>query len=276
VRSTAAARTINAGAVGPVDTAIIDYTNVAAMTRAAEGCTQAVHLVGILKASARNTYAAAHEATCRALVAAAQQAGLHRIVYVSILGSDPSSRNACLASKGRAERILLEGPVPAVVLRVPMVLGENDYASRSLAGRARARRVVMLRAASREQPIDARDVVEGIVAALERPGLEGCTFDLAGPESLSRADLVRRAGRVVGGSPSIVSLPLGLGLAAAAVAEAISREPPVTRAMLGVLDHDDDIDPRPAATRLGIALTPLDDTLRSVLAHEQEPRKEEA
>ena len=32
--------------------------------------------------------------------------------------------------------------------------------------------------------------------------------------------------------------------------------------MLGVLDHDDDIDPRPACARLGLALTPLDETLR--------------
>jgi hypothetical protein len=31
--------------------------------------------------------------------------------------------------------------------------------------------------------------------------------------------------------------------------------------MLEVLQHDDDIDPGPALARLGIALTPLDDTL---------------
>jgi hypothetical protein len=31
--------------------------------------------------------------------------------------------------------------------------------------------------------------------------------------------------------------------------------------MLGVLEHDDRIDPLPAARRLGLALTPLDRTL---------------
>jgi NADH dehydrogenase len=265
VRSTAAARALNAASAEPVDTAIIDYGDVAAMARAAEGCACAVHLVGILKASSGNTYEAAHEATCRALAGAAEQARLRRIVYVSILGADPASRNACLASKGRAERILLEGAVPAVILRVPMVIGEGDYASAALASRARAKRVVLLRGASREQPIDAADVVEAVVAALDRPGLERIGLDLAGPESLSRADLVRRAARLVGGTPSIVSLPLGLGLLAAAVAERLSADPPVTRAMLGVLDHDDDIDPRPAAERLGIRLTPLDETLERVV-----------
>ena len=32
--------------------------------------------------------------------------------------------------------------------------------------------------------------------------------------------------------------------------------------MLGVLDHDDDIDPKPCCDRLGLKLTPLDETLR--------------
>jgi len=53
------------------------------------------------------------------------QAGtrLERIVYLSILGSLPDSPNPCLASKGRAERMLLEDRVAATVLRVPMVIG---------------------------------------------------------------------------------------------------------------------------------------------------------
>ena len=80
-----------------------------------------------------------------ALAQAAARAGLERIVYLSIVGAGPDSPNACLASKGRAEDILLAGPVPAIVLRLPMVLGEGDYASQALAQRARARVAVGLR-----------------------------------------------------------------------------------------------------------------------------------
>ena len=39
-------------------------------------------------------------------------------------------------------------------------------------------------------------------------------------------------------------------------------DPPVTRAMLGVLNHDDDVDPAEPCRRLGLELTPLDETLR--------------
>ena len=39
--------------------------------------------------------------------------------------------------------------------------------------------------------------------------------------------------------------------------------------MLGVLEHDDRVDPRPACEALGIQLTPLDDTLRRVVSGDE-------
>ena len=52
--------------------------------------------------------------------------------------------------------------------------------------------------------------------------------------------------------------------------EKLSAAPPVTPAMLGVLEHDDDVDPEPARRALGIELTPLDEALRRGLASEAE------
>jgi hypothetical protein len=48
--------------------------------------------------------------------------------------------------------------------------------------------------------------------------------------------------------------------------EALLANPPVTPAMLEVLDHDDRVDPGAACRRLGIELTPLDEMLRRCLA----------
>ncbi len=60
-------------------------------------------------------------------------------------------------------------------------------------------------------------------------------------------------------------LPLALGLLIAAVMDKTMRDPPVTRDMLRILDHDHDVDGRAAAGQLGISLTGLDDTLRCML-----------
>jgi NADH dehydrogenase len=244
---------------------VVNYLAADEMIAAMAGATQVVHLVGIIKESASSRYADAHEGATAVVMRAAAAAGATRILYLSILGSSPASANACLASKGRAEQALLAGPVPALVLRVPMVLGEGDYASAALAARARKRLNVLLRGASLEQPIYAGDVIAAVAAGLHRPGLDGVALDLAGPTSLSRAELTRRAAAVLGRSTRVLSLPLAVGLALAWVLERVSGNPPVTRAMLGVLDHDDDIDAAPAAAQLGIGLTPLDDMLRRVV-----------
>ena len=94
---------------------------------------------------------------------------------------------------------------------------------------------------------------------------ESETIELAGPESLSRKSLILRAAELLDHHPVVISLPLGCGLFLAGILEAVSKNPPVTRDMLNVLDHDDDIDALSAAGRLGITLTSLDDMLKAVI-----------
>ena len=50
--------------------------------------------------------------------------------------------------------------------------------------------------------------------------------------------------------------------------EKLSKNPPLTRAMVGVLDHDDDVPVEETCERLGIRLTPLDETLRRCVGPE--------
>ncbi len=263
VRSERARATLrNALAPGDVQIEVIDYQDVAGLGGVVGGCTAVVHLVGILKESRGSRYQEAHEGATRALLDAIGPA-VHsiRFVYLSILGAHPASTNRCLASKGRAERMLLETAPESVVIQVPMVLGEGDYAAAALARSARSRIGWAFRSASREQPVYAGDVVAAMAAALLEPGVAGRVFRLAGPESLSRAALIQRAARHLGNSVTTVSLPFEVGRGLARMMEWVLANPPVTAAMLEVLDHDDDIDPRSACEALNIELTPLDEML---------------
>jgi NADH dehydrogenase len=271
VRSERAAQTLRDLPEMPgLEIAVLDYADVDALSRAAAGCEVAVHLVGIIKEGSRSRYAEAHEATSDALSRAATRAGLRRIVYLSITGSHPDSPNACLASKGRAERILLEGSTPALIFRVPMVLAPDDFASRALRAQARSRFVPLLRGgAGREQPIDADDVVSAILCGIERTDLDDVTFDLAGPESISRRELLERTAALYGNRPTVIPIPLYLELAAAFLLETFLEDPPLTRAMVGVLDHDDVVDSAATCERLGIRLTPLERTLRRCIGPEE-------
>jgi NADH dehydrogenase len=119
---------------------------------------------------------------------------------------------------------------------------------------------------SLEQPIDAEDVTEAILRSLSLPSADHETFELAGPESLPRRELLARAAAFVGSKPRVIALPRALVTLLALTCELTLSNGPLTRAMLDVLERDDSIDPGPACARLGLELTPLDDTLRRCLA----------
>ncbi len=257
----------------PPELVVVDYGDTGGVARAADGCGAVVHLVGILKEGGGARYEDAHERTCQTLVAAAKGSGLRRAVYLSIVGARPDSENECLASKGRAAAILHDSPLDTAVLRLPMVLGGDDPATRVLQGWARAGVVPLVRGGvSLEQPIDVNDVADAITATLDRPAVSG-DLDLAGPESLSRRELVLRAAALLGRRPRILPIPLWVMRAFAAAAERWMAQPPLTRAMLGVLEHDDCVDPGPAQRSLGLTLTPLDTTLRRCLGLDPDPEE---
>ncbi len=264
VRSMRAARTLEdlPAEIRP-EIAVVDYRNVGELSKAARGCRYAVHLVGILKEGSASHYEDAHEASTQAISDAAAMEGLQRVVYLSILGSDPKSANACLASKGLAEQILLDAKVPALILRVPMVIGPGDFTANIVRREALAR-VLPLAAGgrSRTQPIYADDVVEAIVAGLERDGLDDRVLELAGPESLTQREFIERAARLHDRKPHVVPIPTSLLLFVAGIAERLLANPPLTRTALEVILADDDVDPEPARKKLGIDLTSLDEILR--------------
>jgi NADH dehydrogenase len=242
---------------------IVDYADPEGVLAAASGCDRIVHLIGILKETRRARYRDAHETASGTLARAAERAGVQRIVYLSILGADPEAENACLASKGRAERILLGCRVPVTVLRVPMVLGEGEIAAFALRSKIRAPFAPLVRGgAALEQPIDAEDVSRAIERALADESGEDAVLELAGPESLTHRELVSRAARLFARRPRILPIPLAAASLFARLAERFSDDPPLTTAMLGILERDDCIDPSPACARLGLTLTPLDETLK--------------
>lgn len=249
-----------------IETRVLDYRDTASMAAAALDCDYVVHLVGIIKETASATYVKAHEETTACLIDALKSSGVKRVIYISILGSRSDSSNTCLASKGRAEQLLLDAEIPALILKVPMVLGEGDFASRALQQRAHSRVNFVFRAASKEQPIYAGDVVEAIVAGIAQPNLDDQVLELAGPESMSRKELIYRAARLRGNRVSVISIPVAFGMGIAFVFEKLLDNPPVTRAMLGVLDHDDEIVTTKACKLLDINLTSLDQVLDLCIA----------
>ncbi len=242
-----------------------DYLNASEMSREVSRGDYVVHLVGVIKESAGNSFDVVHVQTTQVLADALKETHIKGLCYLSLLGADENSENTCFSTRAQAESILLNSGISSLLLRIPMVLGPGDYASGALQHRS-GKAAFTFRADSLEQPIYAGDVVKAIVIDIQKTLFGNAAnhglVEWAGPESLSRRALQQRADNILGKQSTLISLPLGLGLLVAWIFEKLSASPPVSRAMLKVLDHDDDIDVKTTSEKLGIDLTGLDETLR--------------
>ncbi|WP_167166935.1 SDR family oxidoreductase [Saccharomonospora amisosensis] len=132
------------------------------------------------------------------LAGAAASAGVSRIVYLGGITPEGGELSAHLGSRAEVGRILLDSPVPAVVLRAAVIIGSGSasfemlrYLTENLPVMITPRWVH-----NRIQPIAVGDVLHYLVraATIERR-LNGA-FDICGPDVLTYLEMMRRYARV--------------------------------------------------------------------------------
>ena len=246
-----------------------DYLDLETVKKLVSTCSYVLHLVGIIKENKKNSFDLVHKKTTKTILEAIKGSSVKKICYISLLGAKENSRNTCFSSRGSAEKFFLNSGVPCLILQVPMVLSEGDYASYALKKNALSKFNFTFRKLSLEQPIYAGDIIKAIKVDINKclnkePSPSGIRV-VAGPTSLTREQLVKKTAELLKVKVKVFSLPLLLGNALATILEILFPNPPTSRAMLGVLDHDDNIDPKPACKELGIELTPLEEMLQRTI-----------
>ncbi len=246
-----------------------NYLDVSTIKHAISSCRYIVHLVGIIRENKKNNFDLVHKQTTKVLIQALKDSEVEKVCYISVLGSEENSMNSCFSSRGSAEKLFLKSDISSLIIQVPMVLGEDDYTSKVLRKNALSRINFTFRKVSLEQPIYAGDIIEAIKIDVNKclnkePSPNGIKV-LAGPTSLTREQLVKKTAELLKVKVKVFSLPLFLGNALATILEMLFSNPPISRAMLGVLDHNDDIDPLPSCKELGIELTALNKMLQRTI-----------
>ena len=97
------------------------------------------------------------------------------------------------------------------------------------------------------------DVADAAVSAAERPESAGKTYDIAGPEPLSFAALLRIAAQAASSRTRFIPVPLGPLVAAARAYELLSAEPRIRAEQLQRLAEDKAFSIEDAARDLGYA-----------------------
>lgn len=142
-------------------------------------------------------------AVTRTLHEAGTRAGVRHYVVLSIVGID-TVHTGYYRAKQLQERLVLDGPVPATVLRATQF---HEFAGQVS---ARLRGPVVVTPDLRVQPVAARQVAEQLVALAVGPP-KGRAGDLGGPRQESLAAMMRAVLRAAGDRRPVVGVRLPIG-----------------------------------------------------------------
>jgi uncharacterized protein YbjT (DUF2867 family) len=168
------------------------------------------------------------------IVRAAVRAGLDRAVFISTTAVTTTLPGRSKAVRLAAEEEIRRSRLSWTILRPTMIYGAagDRNLSRLLTLLARLRRapvplVVPVPGGGRQlqQPVHAADLAEGVLAAVERPAAVGHSYDLAGPEPLTFAELLRGSAAAIGCRVHLAPVPLAPVVALTRGYERISRRP---------------------------------------------------
>src|SRR5436309_5812170 len=120
--------------------------------------------------------------------------------------------------------------------------------------------------ARRLQPIWDGDVAAYFAAAVDKPAATNRTFELGGPDAVTWNELWRRLRAALGiRRRPTMHVPVRLMRANAILTERLPGNIPLTRDLLTMLEHGDNVVTDDEAVRtFGLPLLPLDEQLRRV------------
>jgi len=242
-----------------------DITDPAALRAACSGADAVVHLVAIIKGS-RSDFERVMAQGTRGLVAAAQDAGVRRIVLASALGLNERSKDAVpyFAAKWEMERAVRESGLEHVIFRPSFVFGKDGGVLPTFVRLARWTPVTPIvgPGTQRLQPIWVDDVAEYYARALDLPQATDGTFEIGGPEALTWNEFWERLKRVLGVRRPSVHVPFSVLRVQAALTDQLPGAP-VTRDQLTMLALGDNVVVEPSALEtFQLPLVPLDEQFR--------------
>lgn len=223
-----------------------------------EGCSAAIHLVGIIKEVPRErvTFDRLHRVATERVVTACKQLGIGRIIHMSALGAREGAVTAYHRTKWFGEEVVRASGLAWTIFRPSVIFGPGDGFTTSLASAlARAPMFPVFGDGNvRLQPIAMDEVAKAFVTSLELPASEGRVIELGGPEALTYNEVLRRTASALGRSPALLHLPLGVSRLAVRIAQHLPGAP-ITMDQLTMLLEGSVCDTAVAKELFGIPVT---------------------
>jgi uncharacterized protein YbjT (DUF2867 family) len=243
-----------------------DLGDAASLRRAVEGAEVVVHLVSIRQGSDEDFRRVMDRGT-RDLVAAAKEAGVGRFVLMSALGTSEETKDLVpyYRSKWAMEQTVRGSGIEHVIFRPSFVFARDGGILPTFRRLARVAPVTPIIGSGQQriQPIWLDDVAAYFAAGVDKPEAANTTFELGGPDAVTWNEFWERLKRALGQRRPSVHVPTRLMRLNAFVTERLPGNIPLTRDLLTMLEHGDNVTTNDDAVQtFGLPLIPLDEQIR--------------
>ena len=243
-----------------------DVLEPATLAPALEGAGVAYYLVHSMGRGSGSGYAERDRRAARNFRAAAESAGVERIVYLGGLGEGSEH----LRSRHETAEVLGDGNVPLTYFRAAAVIGDGSESFRTMLYLVRRLPVMVTPrwTSTKTQPIAVDDVVSYLADAPEVEGSAGRELQIGGPEVTTYGGMMDMLARVMGRRPPLrVPVPLlSPGLSSLWVGLVTPVDTGVARPLIEGLATETVVRDKSAQDLFDVPLTPLPDAMRSALA----------
>jgi uncharacterized protein YbjT (DUF2867 family) len=243
-----------------------EMTNNASLHTAVEGVDAVVHLVAIRQGS-KEQFVRVMEQGTRELVAAAKDAGVGTFVLMSALGTDQDTKDLVpyYHAKWEEEQAVKGSGLEHVIFRPSFIFARDGGILPTFRKLARVTPVTPIIGSGKQkiQPIWIDDVAAYFAAALDKPEARNRTFELGGPDAVTWNEFWQRLKATLGQRRPSVHVPVGLMRVNALVTERLPGNIPLTRDLLTMLEHGDNVVRNEDAVQtFQLPLVPVDEQLR--------------
>jgi NADH dehydrogenase len=243
-----------------------EMTDRESLRRAVEGSEAVVHLVAIRQGSAEQFRQVMEEGT-RELVAASQEAGVKRFVLMSALGTSEETKNLVpyYHAKWEMEQTVSGSGLEHVIFRPSFVFAKDGGILPTFRRLARLSPVTPIIGSGKQriQPIWIEDVASYFAQSVDKVEAANRIFELGGPDAVTWNEFWSRLKRALGQRRPSVHVPMALMRANALFTERLPGNVPLTRDLLKMLEHGDNVVSNDDAVRtFRLPLVPLDEQLR--------------
>jgi uncharacterized protein YbjT (DUF2867 family) len=259
---------------GRVEKRPLDFRNYSQLVDSLKGATILYNTYWVRFNYSTFTHSEAVENTLR-LFEAAKEAGVERVVHVSITNPSEDSPLEYFSGKGRLERALKESDLSYAILRPTVLFGKEDILINNMAWVLRRFPIVGVfgDGSYRLQPIYVDDLA--CLAVEQGASRTNTTINAIGPETFTYRELLATIGRTIGRQRPIVSIPPWLGHLSGVVIGRLVGDVIVTREEIdGLMADLLYVDDKPAGgTRLTDWMREHADTLGMSYASELARRR---